>query len=305
MKEKKERIMVAHVNGKRILRSELDNQTERLFMQYADKIPPNQQAQVKASLQKNALENLINQQLLTEEADKEGIKADEQDVEDQFAEIAKQFSSPEELKSALASMGTNEEDFLKEVEQDLTIQALLQEKVTDLKRVTDEEVEEYYKNNPDSFRRPEQLKASHILISAAPNDNPEERAEKRLKLSALLGEIENGADFAKLAQENSSCGSAKQGGDLGYFHKGKMVPAFEDAAFQLNVGDVSDIIETQFGFHLIKLTDRQEAQAVPLEQVKGNVMDFLNKQRSHEAVTDYISELRSKATIEYTEGYQP
>ncbi len=297
--------MVAHVNGKRILRSELDSQTERMFMQYADKIPPNQQAQVKESLQKNALENLINQQLLTDEAEKEGIKAEEQAVEDQYNEITKQFSTPEELKNALSSMGTTEEDFKKEMEQGLTIEALLDAKIGGLKIVTDEEVEDYYKNNPDSFNSPEQLKASHILISADPNENPEERAEKRIKLSALLGELEKGADFAKLAQENSSCGSAKQGGDLGFFHKGKMVPAFEDAAFQLNVGEVSDIVETQFGFHVIKLTERKEAQAIPLEQVRDNVKDFLNKQRGQEAISEYISKLRGTATVEYTEGYQP
>ncbi len=146
---------------------------------------------------------------------------------------------------------------------------------------------------------PEKVEASHILIGVDPGTPPEIRTQKRLEAARLRGELEKGADFAQLAQQHSDCPSKAQGGSLGSFERGKMVKPFEDAAFSGKQGEVSEVVETQFGYHLIKPTAHQEAKDIPLEQVREEVSSFLNGQKREETIKEYIEKLRSVAKIEY------
>ncbi|RKY25347.1 MAG: hypothetical protein DRP62_01485 [Planctomycetota bacterium] len=119
------------------------------------------------------------------------------------------------------------------------------------------------------------------------------------KTRELLKQIKDGADFATLAKANSSCPSAQKGGDLGFFSRGRMVPAFEKAAFELKVGQVSDIVETQFGYHIIKLTDRKDAVVKTFEQAKDDIIKMLAQKKQGELVKEYIDSLKAKANIAY------
>ncbi|MFC1890409.1 peptidylprolyl isomerase [Thermodesulfobacteriota bacterium] len=144
-----------------------------------------------------------------------------------------------------------------------------------------------------------------ILFKAAPGDSDDVRAEKRLELSRLLGEIEGGAAFDKLAMEHSECPSKTQGGDLGYFERGKMVKAFEDAAFGMKVNEVSDIVESQFGYHLIKLIAHEEGRTIPIDEVRDKIEAYLDNKNKEEIVGALIRKLRGDAQIDYAEGYGP
>ena len=117
--------------------------------------------------------------------------------------------------------------------------------------------------------------------------------------------IKKGANFEELAREHSDCESKAKGGDLGYFSKGKMVKSFEDAAFQLEVNALSDIIKTAYGYHLIKVTDRQEARVIPLEEARDKIIFFLKREKRDLAIRDYLLNLRSVANIEYFEDNLP
>jgi peptidyl-prolyl cis-trans isomerase C len=251
------------------------------------------------------VENLINQSLLLEEASRKGTQPEQKLMDDRYNETVARFSSPEEFQGALNSMGLTKEAFQEEIKEDMMIEALLDEQLKDLKKVSAEEVSAFYRDHPESFRSPEQVRASHILFAVDEGATDEQRAQKRLELAALKGEIEKGADFGQLAGERSDCPSKARGGDLGYFERGKMVKPFSDAAFAMKVGDTSEIVETQFGYHLIKVTDHQEPKTATLDEVKGQIENLLNRQAKDKAVGAYVDKLRESAKIQYAEGYAP
>jgi peptidyl-prolyl cis-trans isomerase C len=301
----KENSMVASVNDTVINESDVDRATEILLAQYRNQIPPDSVGQARAVLRKQAVENLINQSLLLEEAGRQGTQPEQKLVDDRFNETAGRFSSPEEFQSAMNSMGLSKESFQAEIEEDLMIEALLDEQLEDVKKVSAEEVSAFYRDHPESFRSPEQVRASHILIKVDEGATDEQRAQKRLELAGLKGQVEKGADFGQLAGQHSDCPSKARGGDLGYFERGKMVKPFSDAAFAMKVGDTSEIVETQFGYHLIKVTDHQDPKTATLDEVKGQIENLMNRQAKDRAVAAYVAKLRESAKIQYAEGYTP
>ncbi len=292
-------MVAATVNGKEITRKEVEQAVEALIAQHKDQIPPDQMEQARLSLSKQMMENLVNKNLLLQEADNQGVEADPEKTEARFKEITQRFSSPEEIQQVFSSMGLSEDSFRQELTENLKIESLLATQVQPVPAVTSSDVDEFYQANPENFKSPEKVEASHILITVNPGTPPEIRTQKRLETARLRGEIDKGADFAQLAQQHSDCPSKSQGGNLGYFERGKMVKPFEEAAFNGKQGDITEVVETQFGYHLIKITGRQEAQDIPLEQVRDEVSSFLKEQNKEEAIKIYVDKLRSVATIEY------
>ena len=181
----------------------------------------------------------------------------------------------------------------------LQIEKMLQKKFDVLNKIDDQAVSAYYKEHPEDFQVPDRVNASHILIATMEEDTPETKAEKRKQLAGLKKQIDGGADFGELAAKHSACPSKAKGGDLGPFEKGKMVKPFEDAAFSLKKGEVSEVVETPFGYHLIKVTDRQPGRVMPLDEVKEKVRSFLDRQQREQTLNDYLEKLRGPAKIEY------
>ena len=149
--------------------------------------------------------------------------------------------------------------------------------------VTDAECEAYYNENKEQFKE-EMVRAAHILV------------EEEAQAKELLAAIEGGADFHELASANSKCPSGARGGDLGDFGRGQMVPEFEQAAFALNIGEVSGIVKTQFGYHLIKLLDKKDE--VPFTDVKGQIEQYLMSKKQNEMYSNFTQGLKSKYTVE-------
>jgi peptidyl-prolyl cis-trans isomerase C len=303
--ELKEDSMIASVNGSVITKSEVDSEREKLARQFQSKISSDQMESIMPKLTQQALENLINLRLLTQEADRKNIQHDNEAIDKQIEQISSRFPNPEKFKEQLATLGLSEEKLRTEIGESLRIEKLLKSKPEHNEEVSEKDIEDFYRDHPENFQMPERIQASHILVKIDSGDTPEVKEQKRQKLSDIRKEIENGADFAQLALEHSDCPSKSRGGDLGLFERGKMVKPFEDVAFKLKVGEVSDIVETQFGLHLIKLTDRQEGQVMPLEKSRERIIYFLNRQNQEQAINNYLTELRSKAKIDYSEGFKP
>jgi peptidyl-prolyl cis-trans isomerase C len=301
----KENSMIASVNGTVITKSEVDSERDKLVRQFQGKIPPDQMDAILPKLWQQALENMINLRLLKQEADRKNIQQDNEAIDKQIAQISSRFPNPEKFKEQLATLGISEEKLRKEIGESLRIEQLLKSKPEQDLEVSEKDIEDFYRDNPENFRMPERIQASHILIKVDSEDTPEAKEQKRQKLSSIREEIENGADFAQLAHEHSDCPSKSRGGDLGLFERGKMVKPFEDVAFQLKVGEVSDIVETQFGLHLIKSTDRQEGRVMPLEKAREKIISYLSRQKQDQAINDYLMKLRSEAKIDYLEGFKP
>jgi len=303
--ETEENVMIAKVNGSVINRTEVYREMNNLLEQIRNEVPPDQIEHIKPKLWKQAVENLINFKLLLQEAEKQNIQLDNKAIDEQIQEIVNQFSNYEKFREQLAVMEVSEEDLRKDIGENLKIEALLKRQTEKIPEISDKDIKGFYQDHPENFKIPEKIQASHILISIDPSDNPEERAEKRQRLLNLQDEIKNGGDFAQIASEYSDCPTKSNGGDLGLFERGEMIEPFDDAAFQLKVGEMSDIVETEFGYHLIKVTDRHKSHNITLKEAHDKILSYLHRQKKKQVINDYLLTLRNAVKIEYAEGSQP
>ena len=249
-------------------------------------------------LKKDILEGLIEREVLYQESQKAGIKITDQKVDDQVAAIKKRFPNEEEFNKALATMGLTEEDVREQIQHGLAIRELIDQKVANKIVITDEETKAYYDANLQFFNQPEEVKASHILIKVEPTADDATKAAARKKIEDLQQKLKDGGDFAELAKENSEGPSNTRGGDLGYFKRGQMVKPFEDAAYSMKIDEVSDLVETRFGYHLIKVYDKKPEQTLAYAEVKDKIAQRLKQEKVEKDATRYVEDLKKGAKIE-------
>nr|WP_281389016.1 peptidylprolyl isomerase [Spirochaeta isovalerica] len=179
----------------------------------------------------------------------------------------------------------------------MKIQKLIEEKVPEETTVTDEEILTFYKENPAYFTEPERIHASHILVTVEAGDDDEKKNQAKAKIERISEELKNGADFADTARRESEGPSGPQGGDLGEFTRGQMVSGFETVAFALPEGEISGIVETQFGYHIIKVHERFPESSVPLEDVRESINSYLVQDKNQTKLKDFLESLKNAAKI--------
>ena len=194
-------------------------------------------------------------------------------------------------------MGITLETMRSQVGQANAIQKLLEKEVYPQAMVSEKESRVFFDNNPQYFKKPEEVKASHILIQVAPDAGNEEKLAARKKIEEVQKKIAAGGDFAELARQYSEGPSNVRGGDLGYFDRRKMVKPFSDAAFDLKPGQVSDIVETNFGFHLIKVFDKKAKSEYVFEDIKVRLGELMQQQKIQEETARYLERLRKAADV--------
>ena len=288
---------IALVNGSVITQEDFDREMSRVQRQLASRGQGLGNAQLPA-IQKEVLESLISRELLYQESQTNGIKVEEGAIGEQLNTLKKRFPNEEEFKNALAKMNLTEADVKSQITMGLAIQQFIDNQFVQKIKVSDKETKAYYDGHPDLFKQPEQVRGSHILIKVDPGAKESEKAEARKKIQVAREKLQKGGDFAALAQEFSQGPSATKGGDLGYFRRGQMVKPFEEAAFALKPGDVSGIVETRFGYHLIKVTDKKPKTTIPYEDVKNKLQEYLKQEKVQAQLNPYIEELKGKAKIE-------
>jgi peptidyl-prolyl cis-trans isomerase C len=165
-------------------------------------------------------------------------------------------------------------------------------------QITDEESKTFYDTNPQLFQPPERVKASHILIKVDEGASEEKKAEALKKIKEIQQKVQKGEDFAALAKTYSEGPSAPRGGDLNYFGRGQMVKPFEDAAFSMKPNETSDIVETKFGYHLIKVVDKQPAKKIVYADAKNKINKHLKDQKLRTDRQLYFDKLKKDAKIE-------
>jgi peptidyl-prolyl cis-trans isomerase C len=288
---------VAVVNGVIISKDAYDRELDFFVRRAApngQQLPDVQMAQMKNQV----LESLIDRELLFQESKKKGIQIKSEAVSDQLQKIQQRYPSKEEFEKLLSNMGLTESDVQKQIARGMAIQELIDKEVSEKITVSDEETRSFYDKNPQLFQQPEQVKASHILIKV-PADAPEDqKTEARKKIEAVQQKVQKGEDFATLAKTYSEGPSGPKGGDLGYFRRGQMVKPFEEAAFSLKPNETSDIVETRFGYHLIRVDDKKPAKKMTYAEVKDRLNDHLKKQKADSETNAYIENLRKDAKIE-------
>lgn len=286
------------VDGTDITVGQIDAEKGRLMQQMGGQISPQQMESMKAVLDKQAQDNMINRTLLNNAVENEGIVATQDEIDERMEKIASQFESEEDMDNRLAMMGMSRETLLNELGTAIKIEKLL-DKRSGGKKVTDAEIREYYEANPGQFQQPERIRASHILFGLEDGATPEMRAQKKAEAEQVLAKLRQGGNFEELAKQYSTGPSGPRGGDLGYFERGRMVKPFEDAAFALKVGQTSDLVETRFGFHIIKVVDHEDARTIPFDEAEENIRNFLDGRSKQDMLKTYTDELRANADIEY------
>lgn len=253
----------------------------------------------KAKLKQDVLNELVSAELLYQASQKAGLGDLSKDADAQLENIKKGFASDEEFQKVLKERGVQMKDLKEDIKKGVYINAYLEKDVfSKLGPVTEDEKKQEYEANKDKLNVPDQVKASHILIKAGEKTAPEEKQKAKEKIDALRARAMSGEDFAKLAKENSEDGSASNGGDLGYFKQGDMVKPFEDAAFGLEKDQISPVVETQFGYHVIKVIDKTTAHTLAYEEVSKDIERFLINKHKREAVEKATESLRKNAKIE-------
>jgi len=242
---------------------------------------------------------LIAKELLYQAAVKEGKVATEEEIEKGFQSVIElpNVGSVEKMKEQLAARGNTLEDFKEDLKRQFSINNVIAWKTEGKTEVADASVEAYYKKNPQMF---EMVHARHILKKVPEDASEENRAQAKAEIEALAKRIADGEAFDIVAsKESDDSGSAPNGGDLGTFNRGEMVPAFEEAAFALEPGEVSGVVETRFGFHLIKV---EEKKALDFENAKDQIRDALERARKDRMIDQWVLELRNEAKIEFNQN---
>lgn len=288
---------MARVNGTIITRMELDRAVKVMLAQNQMQQPlaPEVMKQAEAA----ALDQLTSAELLYQEALKLEMKDLDKQVAEKVALNRAKFSTEAEFEKALKGVDMTAKDMLDFTRKDLVIGNFIDQRFGVKALVSEADARKFYDENLDNyFKKPESARASHILIGTDEKASAEDRKKAKEKAEAVLKRVKAGEDFAALAKSDSSCPSSAQGGDLGSFGRGQMVPSFEKASFALKPGEVSDVVETQFGYHVIKLTEKQEASTEKFDEVKGKITEFLKREKMQKDVSEFIVELKKTAKVE-------
>jgi peptidyl-prolyl cis-trans isomerase C len=289
---------VATVNGVGIRQSDFDRNWQ-YFLQRSG-IPQDHAGKTGKvdEFRKQVLDGLVDEELLFQDAKNRKLIAGKDVVEAEVEKARAQFPSPEVFKEELAKNQLTEEGLRTLFSRNLSIQGLVEQQVAAKLSISDAEVHDFYTGNTQAFETPERARARHILVQVAKDDDEKARAAKRAKAEGLLKQLQGGADFEELARKSSDCPSAQNGGDLGFFERGQMVPAFETAAFALKPGELSGVVETQFGFHVIRGEEQAAAGMVKEAEAAPQIREHLKSRKTEEAVRAHLKTLREKAKIE-------
>lgn len=290
--------IVAVVNGIQLKEADLNQEFRKLLPENRN-FHGNLSAEKTEKLRAEALQKLIDAELQYQDALARGIKLGEDEYKAQIQKISSNFPDKEQFEAAVAASGFDQKSFARFVERSLLSERLRIAEVDDKALVSDAMVKNYYEQNASRYKKPEEYRASQILIKVDPSANNEERATARVKTEAILKKLKDKKDFADIAAQESDDLTRIKGGDIGYFHAGQTIEEFDAAIAKMKVGEISDIIETIYGFHLIKLTEKRAPRQIPFDEVSNKIKMKLVADEKKRLAELWMSDLRKKAIITY------
>jgi peptidyl-prolyl cis-trans isomerase C len=287
--------VLARVNGEAVTKSDFDRAVQALEARAGGPIPPEQRDQVL----RGVLDQLIGYKVLAQETRARNVAIPDAEVDARIGQIRGQFPSEADFTQMLAQRKLTLEQVESDARQDMAISKLIEGEIASKVAVKPEQVTDFYTKNPDQFKQGESVRASHILISVPKDADAATKAQARAKAEQVLKDVKAGGDFAALAKQHSADpGSAANGGDLGFFQQGQMVGPFNDVAFGLAPGAISDLVETDFGFHIIKVAEKKAGRTIPLEEVRPQVEQYLEQRNRQEQTEVFVNGLKMKGKIE-------
>ncbi|MFA5553617.1 MAG: peptidylprolyl isomerase [Phycisphaerae bacterium] len=305
------------VNGINITEGEIDEmirpQLERMMANARGRgLPENALEDAKKRLHDQGVEASIFNQLIDADMKKHNVVVSDEEIDEFIEKMSEQQNmTVDDLKTMIEAAGQDYSQWKKNMHFDkrIAINKLVEIRGIGTVEVDDSAALEYYNNNQQQFHVPEQVRARHILIkpdTSDPNTDPDAADAKALEQAQqILQQIKDGADFAEMAEQYSACPSAAQGGDLGYGEKRSWVGPFADAAFALEPGQVSDVVQTRFGYHIIESIDHKPETQRTFDEVKENLIDMLKAQKEQELMIKYLDVIKGEANIVYPPGKEP
>ncbi|MCX5777648.1 MAG: peptidylprolyl isomerase [Elusimicrobia bacterium] len=315
---------VAMVNNEAIMSSEFDRLIAPVMEQYKTVTPIAEQSPEKIKeIKQRLLDQLVDDRVLKQEAVNHKIKVSKRDVDQGVAQVKKRFETDAVFQSELKKEDMSEVQFVKRIEEQLLVMKLIDQEIkAKTEPPKDEEVKAFYEKIQQKIKgkdlglekkdeeeiaglakllsraSAEQTHARHILVGVEKNADMKTKAAALAKIKSIKKELKEGADFDALAKKYSDDPASKnKGGDLGFFAKGDMVPEFEKAAFALNVGQISEPVLTDFGYHIIKVEEKRAGKKASFDEVKNDLKEFLYQKSAQKRYEGWVKDLRSKASI--------
>ncbi|NLK41936.1 MAG: hypothetical protein GX298_07765 [Planctomycetes bacterium] len=294
---------VVKVNDKVITEKEVTDETNKRVAAQAQRMPEGMEISdwMRNRIRTSVVDMMVDQALVEQKLAEKKITIDDEKVNKQIEDIAKsQNLKMEDIEAEIARFGMTMDDLRGQVRRQLQIDALIDSEMKK-EEITEEEIKTFYEENPQYFESPEQVRVAHVLILTQ-GKSDEEKAEAKKKIEEVLKKAKAGEDFAALAKEYSEDPGSKDNGGEYTFPRGQMVPEFEEVAFTLKEGQISDIVETQYGYHVIKKLEHLEAKKQTLDEVKDQIKDFLTRQKRNQFWQEYLKKMREGAKIEFSEA---
>lgn len=288
--------MAIKVNDQVIPSWAIERQAQSLYEQVARGMQGKPQEVIQLAAIDLAKERMIDQSLMAQESNRRKYQIDPEEVNKGMKRWMRENGGKKAIEKAKHPAIKDRDDLRREILAQLRYNRLLEEE-SSCDIPTEEEAREYYDNRPDLFTSEEMVSASHILKKAS-SDEEFENAEK--EILSIRDRLLGGEDFVKCVQEESDDGG--NDGNLGTFGKGRMVPEFEEAAFSLEPDQLSEPVKTQFGWHVIKLHEKQEPKLTPFDELKEKIIDYLHERKKDKVFDSFLDELKAKATIEEVSG---
>lgn len=288
--------VVARVNSKVILLSEFNNRANPILNEYEKVITgPDKEKKIK-ELKVNILNQMIDEKLLLQKAEKEKLNISDAEIDQGLDEIRSRFANEVEFQNEISKQGLTGADFRKNVGEQLVVIKLINQNVkSKISPPTEEEIKKYYKEHEEEMVSPEQVRVRHILIKISDESSQQDAKEKINDVYDKV--IKDPSKFSSFAEEFSEGPSAKLGGDIGYFGKGDMVKEFEEVAFKMEVGDVSKPVKTRFGYHVIKLIGKKSSEKRTYSEVKDRLQNLLYQMKMENEYEKFLRDLRDEAKI--------
>jgi len=290
--------MAISVNGRIVTDQAIEYELHRLIKFYCEHMPEAEVRKQLELLREKARDQAIGAALLIEEARKLDIKVPGEEVADRFEEMVRNAGGRDAFDRLLAQQNLSEELVRAGIEQGRRVDMLVDKISEGIPDPTEADMKAHYAAHTDEYMIPEQAQAQHILLRVE-GAAEEDRAVARSRLLSIRRKVEEGADFGDMAAAHSDCPSGRlSGGSLGWISRGTMVESFDNAVFSMGVGDLSEVVETPAGFHLVRKTGEESSRPAVYEEVRDKIRDFLRHVARGEALASHVAGLRAKAVIE-------
>jgi parvulin-like peptidyl-prolyl isomerase len=293
--------MTIRINGQVIPAAAVEHELGRLIQFYAKHMSETEVRRQMPELQEKAREQAVGAKLLLDQASKMDLPVAEDEVEKQLLEMIEKVGGKEAFAAQVKSQNLTPDAVRQGIIQGRKVDLLIAKLTDGLSDPTEEEIKDHFDTHPEEYTRPDRSAAQHILIKPA-SASAQDQATARSQLESIRGQIQQGSSFEDLALAHSECPSGKEtGGSLGWFTQGMMVPEFDEVVFRMRIGELSQVVDTELGSHLIRKTGHEDGGKLDFQEARENIRDFLRHSARGLIISDHVKDLKDKATIEITE----